>query len=156
MKFIALDIATHTGFAIGDGTTDNTVFGTKSFSAHTHDTAVMGRKFAESFAALTVVLAGIFEADTINAAMRDGISAAPITRHRLAAGAYQHTADASDAMDDIRKAQAQLDGAFPAPRIETVIIGQGGGVNGGSGHTIDPNADHNACMARKVPNWKAV
>ena len=45
---IALDTSMKaTGFAIGDGTPENTVFGTKSFSSYKADYTVAGRKFAE-------------------------------------------------------------------------------------------------------------
>lgn len=47
MRIIALDIALHTGYAIGDGTVENTVFGTVSFHKFKKDSAVLGRRFSE-------------------------------------------------------------------------------------------------------------
>lgn len=43
MKTLALDISLNTGWACGDE--DNLVFGTRMFQAHSHDNAVLGRRF---------------------------------------------------------------------------------------------------------------
>ena len=43
MKILALDISLNTGWACGDA--DNIVFGTRTFHSHSHDLAVLGRRF---------------------------------------------------------------------------------------------------------------